>query len=166
MIVYIDQHKHRYGVEPICQLLPIAPSTYYQHTKGPRSGRAVRDAQLKVEISRVHAEHFGLYGARKVWRQLHREGIAVARCTVERLMGELGLRGAVRGKARRTTTPDVAAARPADLVARDFGGQAEPALGCRSDLCGDLVRLRLCGLGDRRLQPLHRGLASRPVVAH
>jgi putative transposase len=120
MIVYIDQHKHRYGVEPICQLLPIAPSTYYQHTKGPRSGRAVRDAQLKVEISRVHAEHFGVYGARKVWRQLHREGIVVARCTVERLMGELGLRGAVRGKARRTTTPDVATARPADLVERDF----------------------------------------------
>jgi putative transposase len=65
MIAYIDQHKDRYGVEPICRVLPIAPSTYYQHTKGPRSARAVCDAQLKVEIARVHAEHFGVYGARK-----------------------------------------------------------------------------------------------------
>ena len=73
MITYIDQHKDRYGVEPICQLLPIAQSTYYQHTRRPRSARAVRDAQLKVEIARVHAEHFGVYGAGKVWRQLHRE---------------------------------------------------------------------------------------------
>jgi len=123
MIAYIDQHKGRYGVEPICRVLPIAPSTYYQHTKGPRSARAVRDAQLKVEIRRVHGEHFGVYGARKVWRQLHREGIAVARCTVERLMGELGLEGVRRGKPRRTTTPDAAAARPADLVERDFSAQ-------------------------------------------
>jgi putative transposase len=120
MIAYIDQHKHRYGVEPICRVLPIAPSTYYQHTKRPRSARAVRDAQLKAEIRRVHAEHFGVYGARKVWRQLHREGIAVARCTVERLMRELGLEGIRRGKARRTTTPDQGATRLADLVERDF----------------------------------------------
>jgi hypothetical protein len=120
MIAYIDEFKHRYGVEPICRVLPIAPSTYHQHTKGPRSARAVRDAQLKVEIARVHAEHFGVYGARKVWRQLHREGIAVARCTVERLMGELGLEGVRRGKVRRTTTPDTSATRPADLVERDF----------------------------------------------
>src|SRR5215213_5095632 len=120
MIAYIDQHKGRYGVEPICRVLPIAPSTYYQHTKGPRSARAVRDAQLKVEIRRVHGEHFGVYGARKVWRQLHREGIAVARCTIERLMGELGLEGVRRGKPRRTTTPDTSVTRPADLVDRNF----------------------------------------------
>jgi putative transposase len=120
MIAYIEEFKHRYGVEPICRVLPIAPSTYHQHTKGPRSARAVRDAKLKVEIGRVHAEHFGVYGARKVWRQLHREQITVARCTVERLMGELGLQGVRRGKPHRTTTPDAAAARPADLVARDF----------------------------------------------
>jgi putative transposase len=120
MIAYIDRYKDRYGVEPICQLLPIAPSTYYQHTKRPRSARAVRDAQLKVEIRRVHGEHFGVYGARKVWRQLHREGVAVARCTVERLMRELGLEGVRRGKARKTTTPDQGATRPADLVERDF----------------------------------------------
>jgi len=123
MIAYIDHHKGRYGVEPICRVLPIAPSTYHQHTKGPRSARAVRDAQLKVEIRRVHAEHFGVFGARKVWRQLHREGIAVARCTVERLMGELGLEGVRRGKPQRTTTPDAAAARPADLVERNFSAQ-------------------------------------------
>ena len=101
-------------------MLPIAPSTYYHADAAPASARAVRDAKLKVEIARVHAEHFGVYGARKVWRQLHREEIAVARCTVERLMGELGLEGVRRGKPRRTTTPDAAAARPADLVARDF----------------------------------------------
>ena len=120
MIAYIDRNKDRFGVEPICQLLPIAPSTYHAAKRRPLSARALRDEELKAEIARVHAEHFGVYGARKVWRQLHREGIAVARCTVERLLRELGLRGAVRGKTRRTTTPDATAARPADLVERDF----------------------------------------------
>jgi hypothetical protein len=120
MIAYIDRHKDRYGVEPICRVLPIAPSTYHAAKGRPRSARARRDELLKAEIARVHAEHFGVYGARKVWRQLHREGIAVARCTVERLMVELGLEGVRRGKPRRTTTPEPAAARPADLVERDF----------------------------------------------
>ena len=120
MIAYLDAHRDRFGVEPICQLLPIAPSTYHAASHRPASARAVRDAKLKGEIARVHAEQFGVYGARKVWRQLHREGISVARCTVERLMRELGLRGAVRGKNRRTTTPDATAPRPADLVDRDF----------------------------------------------
>ena len=120
MIAYIHAHKDRYGVEPICRVLPIAPSTYYAATRRPASARAVRDAKLKGEITRVHAEHFGVDGARKIWRQLQREGIGVARCTVERLMGELGLEGGRRGKPRRTTTPDAAAARPADLVERDF----------------------------------------------
>ena len=120
MIAYIHAHKDRYGVEPICQLLPIAPSTYHAVSRRPASARAVRDAKLKGEIARVHAEHFGVYGARKVWRQLHREGIGVARCTVERLMGELGLEGVRRGRPHKTTTPDAAAARPADLVGRDF----------------------------------------------
>jgi len=120
MIAYIDQHKHRYGVEPICRVLPIAPSTYYHARRRPASARALRDTGLKTEIVRVHAEHFGVYGARKVWRQLHREGIAIARCTVERLMGELHLEGVRRGKPRRTTTPDATAARPTDLVERNF----------------------------------------------
>jgi len=120
MIAYIHAHKDRYGVEPICRVLPIAPSTYYAAHHRPSSARAVRDAKLKGEIARVHAEHFGVYGARKVWRQLGREGITVARCTVERLLGELHLEGVRRGKPRRTTTPSAAAARPADLVERDF----------------------------------------------
>jgi putative transposase len=123
MIAYIDANRDRFGVEPICQLLPIAPSTYHQHRKGRPSARAARDAKLKTEIARVHGEHFGVYGARKVWRQLHREGIAVARCTVERLMGELHLEGVRRGKPRRTTTPDTTAPRPADLVNRDFSAE-------------------------------------------
>jgi transposase InsO family protein len=120
MIAYIHTNKDRYGVEPICQVLPIAPSTYYAASRRPASARAVRDIKLKVEIARVHAEQFGVYGARKVWRQLHREGISVARCTVERLMRELGLQGVRRGKTRLTTTPDATAPRPADLVDRDF----------------------------------------------
>jgi putative transposase len=120
MIAYIDRHKDQFGVEPICQLLPIAPSTYHAAKRRLPSARVLRDAKLKVEIARVHAEHFGVYGARKVWRQLHREQIAVARCTVERLMGELGLEGVRRGKAQRTTTSEQAGARPADLVERNF----------------------------------------------
>ena len=120
MIAYIDANRDRFGVEPICQVLPIAPSTYYAARHRPPSARSHHDQELQAEIGRVHAEHFGVYGARKVWRQLGREGIAVARCTVERLMRELGLRGAVRGKTRRTTTADATAARPADLVERDF----------------------------------------------
>jgi putative transposase len=101
-------------------VLPIAPSTYDAASHRPASARAVRDTTLRGEIARVHAEHFGVYGARKVWRQLGREGICVARCTVERLMRELHLQGVYRGKTRRTTTPDATAPRPADLVDRDF----------------------------------------------
>ena len=120
MIAFIDGHKDRFGVEPICRVLPIAPSTYHAAHRQPTSARAVHDRKLRAEVARVHAEHFGVYGARKVWRQLHREGISVARCTVERLMGELGLEGVRRGKPRRTTMADTAAAQPADLVERDF----------------------------------------------
>jgi putative transposase len=120
MIAYIDAHRDRFGVEPICQLLPIAPSTYHAAKRRLPSARALRDEELKVDIRRVHEDNFGVYGARKVWRQLHREGIGVARCTVERLMGELGLQGVRRGKTHRTTTPGETTARPADLVERDF----------------------------------------------
>ncbi|MCH7971983.1 MAG: IS3 family transposase, partial [Chloroflexi bacterium] len=97
-----------------------APSTYDAARRRSPSTRQLRDEALKVKLRHVHAEHFGVYGARKMWRQLHREGIPVARCTVERLMRELGLSGVVRGKARRTTVPDDAAERPSDLVERDF----------------------------------------------
>jgi putative transposase len=120
MIAFIDEHRERFGVEPICQLLPIAPSSYYHARRRPPSVRWRRDQELKAEIRRVHDDNFGVYGARKVWRQLRREGIAVARCTVERLMRQLGLEGVRRGKTRRTTTPQEGVARPADLVERDF----------------------------------------------
>jgi putative transposase len=93
----------------------IAPSTYYEYRNRTPSSRENQDEELTVEIRRVHAENFGVYGARKVWLQLNREGIAVARCTVERLMRAAGLRGAVRGRVKRTMIADPAAARPADL---------------------------------------------------
>ena len=120
MIAYIDGHKERFGVEPICMHLPIAPLTYYDNKSRLPSARQQRDEHLIVEIRRVHASNFGVYGARKVWRQLNREGIPVARCTVERLMRKMGLEGARRGKKRRTTIPDDIAPRPADLVDRNF----------------------------------------------
>lgn len=104
--------------------MPIAPSTYYDHVNREPSRRELRDEALKPEIMRVHAANYGVYGARKVWLALNRKGIGVARCTVERLMIELGLRGAVRGKTKRTTIADPAAARPADLVQRRFGPPA------------------------------------------
>ena len=121
MIAYIDAHKERFGVEPICEQLPIAPSTYYAAKVRPPSNRAVRDEGLKPEIQRVYRESYdGVYGARKVWKQLDREGIPVARCTVERLMRILGLYGVRRGAFKVTTTPDINVHRPADLVERDF----------------------------------------------
>jgi transposase InsO family protein len=126
MVSFIDDHRDDYGVEPICSLLPIAPSTYYafkaqDRDPARRSRRAVRDGELRVEIERVFKENRSVYGARKVWRQLRREGIVVARCTVERLMAEMGLWGAVRGRAyKRTTIADESMQRPADLVKRQF----------------------------------------------
>lgn len=102
----------------------IAPSTYYAHRAKTPTHRHRRDEELRPEIARVHTENFGVYGARKVWLQLNREGIRVARCTVERLMRELGLRGAVRGRVKRTTIADPVAARPADLVQRKFAPAA------------------------------------------
>jgi putative transposase len=105
---------------------PIAPSTYYDaRTSADRpSRRQLRDEELKAEIARVHADNYGVYGARKVWLQLNREGVPVARCTVERLMRELGLAGARRGRRHRTTIADTAAVRPTDLVQRQFNPPA------------------------------------------
>jgi putative transposase len=128
MITYIDTHREEFGVEPICRTLTdagcqIAPSTYYAAKARPPSARAIRDQRLKVQIRRVHVENLGVYGADKVWRQLNREGISVARCTVERLMRELGLEGARRGKKKRTTTPAAAPA-PEDRVQRNFTAPA------------------------------------------
>ena len=122
---FISEHRARFGVEPICRVLSehgcvIAPSTYYDAVRRAPSARAVRDEQLKAAITAVHAANYGVYGARKVWLALNRQGVPVARCTVERLMRDLGLHGARRGRRFRTTRPDLAAARPADLVCRQF----------------------------------------------
>jgi putative transposase len=123
-VSFIDGHRDRWGVEPICRVLQVAPSTYYAASSRPRSARALRDAQLKVEIERVYKDNFSVYGARKVWRQLGREGIAVGRDRVARLMGEQGIAGVVRGKTKRTTIPAEAEQRPADLVERNFTAPA------------------------------------------
>lgn len=125
MVAFIDAHKDEHGVEPICAQLPIAPSTYYEHKARAADPdrlppRAQRDQVLSLDIQRVWEENFKVYGARKVWRQLNRESIEVARCTVERLMKQLGIQGVVRGRRCRTTVPDNAAERPADLVKRQF----------------------------------------------
>jgi putative transposase len=120
VISYIDSHRDRFGVEPICDTVQFAPSTYYAAKKRPPSARQQRDEVLKPEIKRVHGENYSVYGARKVWHQLHREGHRVARCTVERLMSDLGLEGRRRGRKHRTTIPADASTRPADLVDRHF----------------------------------------------
>jgi transposase InsO family protein len=125
MVSFIDQHRDEYGVEPICELLPIAPATYYeQKAREAEPERAPprvrRDVEISQEIRRVWDENFQVYGARKVWRQLCREGVAVARCSVERLMRSLGLQGAVRGGKRRTTISRDRTDYPADLVKREF----------------------------------------------
>lgn len=125
MVTFIDRYRKDYGVEPICKLLPIAPSTYHrcktleQHPE-QRSKRAKRDEQLMPEIQRVWEENHRNYGARKVWKQLKRESIPAARCTVERLMKRIGLEGVRRGKRCKTTIPDETAHKPLDLVQRDF----------------------------------------------
>ncbi len=128
MNAFITEHRDRFGVEPMCRVLtehgvPIAPSTYYACRSRPPSARAARDAQVLAEVVRVHADPrigCGLYGARKVWHQLRREGLAVPRCQVERLMRDAGLQGVRRGKRFVTTRPDKAVTRPPDLVNRDF----------------------------------------------
>ena len=125
MIAFIDDQREVYGVEPICGMLRIAPSTYHAHAAqrtdpARASPRARQDLVLMAQIQRVHAANFGVYGARKIWRQLGREGVAVARCTVERLMRRMGLRGAVRGKETKTTITDKATPCPADKVNRQF----------------------------------------------
>jgi putative transposase len=129
MVAFIDEHRDTYGVEPICRVLPIAPSTYFQHVRcrlepERRSARAKRDEVLRGDVRRVWAANRGLYGGRKVWRQLLREDVPVARCTVERLMRAEGLAGVSRGRKARTTIPDDAAERPLDLVNREFVADA------------------------------------------
>ena len=123
MSTYIDEHRS-FGVEPICRTLQVAPSSYYAARVRPPSARALADATLKVEIGRVHREHFAVYGVRKAWRVLNREGIAIGRDRVGRLMRTLGLAGATRTRRVRTTVPAALSARPADLVERVFAASA------------------------------------------
>jgi putative transposase len=129
MIAFIDANRDEYGVEPICEVLPIAPSTYHAHKARERTPemappRVQRDEALKPEIQRVFDENFGVYGVRKVWKQLSREGFETARCTVSRLMKVMGLKGVIRGKPHRTTFSDKAAPCPLDRVNRDFKAPA------------------------------------------
>jgi len=129
MIAFIDDHRRVYGVEPICRVLPITPSTYHAHVSrrldpSKLSPRAKRDLALKPVIERVFAENFEVYGARKVWRQMKREGFDVARCTVERLMQGIGLQGVIRGKPIRMTVQNTSAPCPLDQVNRVFHAPA------------------------------------------
>lgn len=125
MIAFIYLYREQYGVEPICTVLPIASSLYYEHKRREQNAQLVpfrtqRDKELAEKVQIVWEDNKQVYGARKVWRQLQRESVAVARCTVERIMRSLGLRGVVRGKRVRTTCSAAAEVRPLDLVKRDF----------------------------------------------
>jgi putative transposase len=125
VIAFMETHVGEFGVEPMCRVLQIAPSTWHEHARRKAdparlSARAKRDAALSAEIRRVHAENFGVYGVRKVWRQLQREGLSMARCTVARLMKALGLEGVVRGKRIKTTISDKGVPCPQDKVNRQF----------------------------------------------
>jgi putative transposase len=133
MIAFIEDHKSTHGVEPICKVLPIAPSTYFDHRAkqvdpAKLSARVRRDAALRPTISRVFRDNLKVYGARKVWLQMNREGVAVARYTVERLMRVMGLHGVIRGKTIRTTMPDKSAPCPLDHVNRQFHAPRPNAL--------------------------------------
>jgi putative transposase len=124
MITFINDHRASHGVEPICRTLVIAPSSYYAARSRPPSARSVRDEELGVDIERIHKLNYAVYGARKLWRALRREGTAVGRDQVGRLMRGLGLAGAVRGKVKRTTIASELSPRPADLVERVFAAPA------------------------------------------
>jgi len=157
-VEFIDKYRDGVGgVEPICAVLGAAPSTYHAVKSRPPSARQLRDEWLKGEILRVYNTKFQVYGARKVWRQLHREGIAVARCTVERLMKALGIEGVVRGKRRRTTIPDPANPVPPDMLQRDFTApSAEHPVGGRPHRGGHLGRHGVRCVRHRLLRQVHR----------
>ena len=131
MLAFIDAHRGEYGVEPICEQLPIAPSTYYEHKSRQADPsrlppRVQRDAELSGSIRRVWDENFRVYGARKVWRQLHREGIPVARCTVERLMRREGLCGVVRGRKKRARPSQRMRPRDRWIASNDSSSPPQP----------------------------------------
>ncbi len=171
MTGFIDEHREAYGVEPICKVLPIAPSTYHKHVAQRQdatrlSVRAREDLVLKPEIARVFAENFAVYGVRKVWRQMMREGFAVARCTVERLMRDMGLAGVIRGKPVRTTIGDKAAPCPArPRKPSNSCSGAEQAVGVGLYLRRNLGGVRLRRLRHRCLCPPDRWLARQQDCA-
>jgi HTH-like domain len=168
MIAFIDDHRQAYGVEPICRALPIAPSTDHAHAARRADpsrlpDRVRRDADLRVEIRRVFEDNFRVYGVRKVWRESRREGFSAARCTVARLMRNIGLRGAIRDKPLRTTISDKAALCPLDRVNRQFRASAPDRLWLADfTYVATWAWLRLCRLRRRRLRPADRRLAGQP----
>lgn len=160
MVAFIDAHRETYGVEPICAVVPIAPSTYYlakaraaDPTQLP--ARTQRDVVLRKEITRVWRAHRRVYGVRKVWEQLEREGVMVARCTVARLMRAEGLRGVVRGARVRTTIPEVSVR----------GAPSESALGRGLYVRGDVAWQSLHRVRDRCVLAAHRRVAGQCVDA-
>ena len=185
---YIDSRKKEFGVEPICKVLTgagvkIAPSTYYAAKTRPLSARSLRDETLKVEISRVHKDNYSVLGARKMHVMLNRPEISerhgaghVARCTVERLMADLGLHGIRRARSPRTTRSAPREQCPADLVERHFSAfrpnelwvaDIPPQAGGAPLLCTRLLRVGLCGFRDRRVLPEDHRLADHlPASAH
>ena len=173
MVAFIDDHRKVYGVESICALLPIAPSTYFRHKAqqadpARRSARAQRDDELRAIIRRIWTEHFQVYGPRKVWRQMGREGLRVARCRVRRLMRAMGLAGAVRGRAWVTTTQSPTGRIPAGGSRRaELHRHApESALGLGLHVRRHLARLCLCGVRHRCLRATDCRLAGIGFAAH
>jgi len=165
MIQFIEDHRTDHGVEPICRVLPIAPATFYDNLAkraepSRLSARAVRDAELKPEIERVFEENLSVYGVRKVWHQMRREGFDIARCTVARLMNDIGIEGVIRGKKPKTTIPPLGTLLCNALPGRGQGatlpvGSGEPpiprsctkrTLGQRLHLCRDVAGFCLCRL--------------------
>ncbi len=171
MVGFIEDHRTKFGVEPICDVLPIAPSVYYEQRARQRCPerrpRRVRQDELTTDrIRRVWQENQEVYGVRKVWKQLRREGHPVARCTVARLMRHAGLRGAIRGRKFKTTTcPDTATPRPPDLVTRRFAAVRPNELWVADLIRGDVAGLRVRRVRDRRVLSPHRRLARVDLVA-
>jgi len=184
MITFIKEHREMCGVEPICRVLQIAPSTFYAHLAVGRdpdkaSDRAKRDAELRPEMKRVWEENLEVYGARKLWHAMKREKFDIARCTVERLMRDIGIKGVRRGKKIKTTWPDKALPSPLDRVNRQFRatmpnqlwGKTLFAIGSRTMverfyLRLDLARLCLCGLCHRYFCQQDRWLARIKITAN
>ena len=168
MIAFINEHRDTYGVEPICKVLPIAPSTYRLHAARQRDpsllpDRARRDLVLMEEIERVFETNYSVYGARKVWRQLRREGRDAARCTVERLMRDLGPCRGDQGQAGEDHGQRQGSGVPARQGEPAVpGARAQSSVGGGLHLCRDLGRVRLCGLRDRCLRTPHRRMAGEP----